>query len=71
VKYLLCLKDVLFVDSGDPWDPNPENVSKVMKMLEGIHKVLKPDGVYISISFGQVKLTSFFFFLILYYIHFF
>ncbi|KAF3323764.1 Endothelin-converting enzyme 2 [Carex littledalei] len=45
--------DVLFVDSGDPWNPNPANVSKVMKMLEGIHKVLKQDGVYISISFGQ------------------
>jgi spermidine synthase len=57
-KVLVVLKDVLFVDSGDPWDPNPENVSKVMKMLEGIHKILKPDGVYISISFGQVKLTS-------------
>ncbi|KAJ3675662.1 hypothetical protein LUZ60_004704 [Juncus effusus] len=45
--------DVLFVDSGDPWNPNIENVNKVMKMLEEIHKVLKPDGIYISIAFGQ------------------
>lgn len=45
--------DVLFVDSGDPWNPNPETVSKVMAMLQGIHRVLKPDGVFISISFGQ------------------
>lgn len=59
-KTVVVLKDVLFVDSGDPWNPNSENVTKVMKMLEGIHKVLKPDGVYISISFGQVKLTFFF-----------
>lgn len=61
-KVVAVLKDVLFVDSGDPWNPNPANVSKVMKMLEGIHKVLKQDGVYISISFGQVKLALIFFF---------
>ncbi|KAL2927506.1 EEF1A lysine methyltransferase 4 [Bienertia sinuspersici] len=45
--------DVLFVDSGDPWNPNPATVSKVAVMLQGIHRILKPDGVYISISFGQ------------------
>ncbi|KAH7664981.1 Endothelin-converting enzyme 1 protein [Dioscorea alata] len=45
--------DVLFVDSGDPWNPNPSTVSKVMKMLEGVHKVLKPQGTFISITFGQ------------------
>ncbi|KAK1291981.1 hypothetical protein QJS10_CPB17g02582 [Acorus calamus] len=45
--------DVLFVDSGDPWNPRPSTVDKVMAMLEGVHKVLKPDGMFISISFGQ------------------
>lgn len=45
--------DVLFVDSGDPWNPKADTVSKVMAMLQGIHRVLKPDGIYISISFGQ------------------
>ncbi|KAK3120303.1 hypothetical protein QOZ80_9AG0685390 [Eleusine coracana subsp. coracana] len=45
--------DVLFVDSGDPWNPNPTTVDNVMKMLEGIHRVLKPEGVFISITFGQ------------------
>uniref|UniRef100_A0A803LP06 EEF1A lysine methyltransferase 4 n=1 Tax=Chenopodium quinoa TaxID=63459 RepID=A0A803LP06_CHEQI len=45
--------DVLFVDSGDPWNPKAETVSKVMAMLQGIHRVLKPNGIYISISFGQ------------------
>lgn len=48
------LKDVLFVDSGDPWNPKPETVDKVMSMLENVHEVLKPNGVFISISFGQV-----------------
>ncbi|BAT14458.1 Os11g0557700, partial [Oryza sativa Japonica Group] len=45
--------DVLFVDSGDPWNPNPTTVDNVMKMLEGIHKVLKPEGIFVSITFGQ------------------
>ncbi|XP_077215441.1 S-adenosyl-L-methionine-dependent methyltransferases superfamily protein isoform X1 [Tasmannia lanceolata] len=45
--------DVLFVDSGDPWNPNPATVKKVMAMLEGVHRVLKSDGTFISISFGQ------------------
>ncbi|GAV67116.1 Methyltransf_31 domain-containing protein [Cephalotus follicularis] len=45
--------DVLFVDSGDPWNPQPATVSKVMAMLGGVHRVLKPDGIFISIAFGQ------------------
>ncbi|XP_008813257.3 EEF1A lysine methyltransferase 4 [Phoenix dactylifera] len=45
--------DVLFVDSGDPWNPRPAMVDKVMKMLEGVYKVLKPEGTFVSISFGQ------------------
>ncbi|OMO63402.1 hypothetical protein COLO4_32471 [Corchorus olitorius] len=50
--------DVLFVDSGDPWNPQPATVSKVMAMLEGVHKVLKPNGIFISITFGQVSRES-------------
>ena len=49
------MKDVLFVDSGDPWNPEPVTVSKVMAMLEGVHRVLKPNGIFISITFGQVQ----------------
>ncbi|GAB2229664.1 hypothetical protein Droror1_Dr00013914 [Drosera rotundifolia] len=45
--------DLLFVNSGDPWNPHPEAVSKVMSMLRVVHRVLKPDGIFISISFGQ------------------
>ncbi|XP_021746039.1 endothelin-converting enzyme 2-like [Chenopodium quinoa] len=50
------IMDVLFVDSGDPWNPKSETISKVMAMLQGIHRVLKPNGIYISISFGHVVL---------------
>ncbi|KAE9447293.1 hypothetical protein C3L33_20863, partial [Rhododendron williamsianum] len=46
--------DVLFVDSGDPWNPQPATVSRAMAMLQGVHRVLKPDGIFISITFGQV-----------------
>jgi ubiquinone/menaquinone biosynthesis C-methylase UbiE len=52
------LKDVLFVNSGDPWNPRPETVAQVKAMLEGVHRVLKLDGIFISISFGQVGLTN-------------
>ncbi|PHU10571.1 hypothetical protein BC332_22431 [Capsicum chinense] len=45
--------DVLFVDSGDPWNPHPATVEKVTKMLNEIHRVLKPEGIFISITFGQ------------------
>lgn len=43
------------MDSGDPWDPNPTTVNNVMEMLKGIHRVLKPEGVFVSITFGQVR----------------
>ncbi|XP_051131606.1 uncharacterized protein LOC127251779 [Andrographis paniculata] len=45
--------DVLFVDSGDPWNPQDATVNKVTAMLEGVYRVLKPQGIFISISFGQ------------------
>lgn len=48
------VKDVLFVDAGDPWNPHQETVNKVMATLDGVHRVLKPDGIFISITFGQV-----------------
>lgn len=55
----MVLKEVLFVNSGDPWNPLPKTVTKVMAMLEGVHRVLKPDGIFISISFGQVSQIKF------------
>ncbi|XP_010526928.1 PREDICTED: methyltransferase-like protein 13 [Tarenaya hassleriana] len=45
--------DVLFVDAGDPWNPRQETMDKVMATLDNVHRVLKPDGIFISITFGQ------------------
>ncbi|XP_022860403.1 uncharacterized protein LOC111380954 [Olea europaea var. sylvestris] len=53
IYIFLNLKDVLFVDSGDPWNPKPETSSNVMAMLQGVHRVLKPHGIFLSITFGQ------------------
>jgi hypothetical protein len=44
------------VDIGDPWNPNPTTVDNIMKMLEGIHNVFKPDGIAISITFEHAIL---------------
>ncbi|XP_031744873.1 EEF1A lysine methyltransferase 4 isoform X2 [Cucumis sativus] len=46
-------KDVLFVDGGDPWNPQPSTRAKVTAVLEGVHRVLKKDGIFVSITFGQ------------------
>ncbi|RAL49364.1 hypothetical protein DM860_012797 [Cuscuta australis] len=45
--------DVLFVDSGDPWNPHPVTTERVIKMLKEVHRVLKHNGIFISIAFGQ------------------
>ncbi|KAK1648765.1 hypothetical protein QYE76_066570 [Lolium multiflorum] len=45
--------DALSVDIDDQWNPNPTTVDNIMKMLEGIHKVLKPGDIFVSITFGQ------------------
>jgi len=42
-----------FVDSGDPWNPEPESANRVRAMLAEAHRVLTPSGVFISIAFGQ------------------
>lgn len=45
--------DVLFVNSGDPWNPLPSTIARVRAMLQGVHRVLNTNGIFISISFGQ------------------
>ncbi|KAG0572732.1 hypothetical protein KC19_VG120800 [Ceratodon purpureus] len=45
--------DVFFVDSGDPWNPQPEAANRVRAMLAEAHRVLTPTGVFITIAFGQ------------------
>lgn len=42
------------MDSGDPWNPRSETVANVMAMLRQVHRVLRPNGIFISITFGQV-----------------
>ncbi|CAH9126137.1 unnamed protein product [Cuscuta epithymum] len=53
--------DVLFVDSGDPWNPHPVTVDRVTKMLKEVHRVLKHNGIFISIAFGQPHFRRCFF----------
>lgn len=43
------------MDSGNPWNPKPETISKVMATLKGVHGVLKAGGTFISVTFGQVS----------------
>lgn len=45
--------DVLLVDSGDPWNPRAETLKNVMAMLRQVHRVLKPQGIFVSVTFGQ------------------
>ncbi|KAG5145448.1 hypothetical protein JHK84_030991 [Glycine max] len=52
-KSEVSFADVLFVDSGDPWNPKPETIFKVMATLKGVHRVLKAGGTFISVTFGQ------------------
>eukprot|EP00898_Chlorokybus_atmophyticus_P000149 jgi/Chlat1/1134/Chrsp111S08644 len=45
--------DVLFVDNRSPWDPSAAVLERVDRMLSSIHRVLAPDGVFVSITFAQ------------------
>ncbi|CAM6095579.1 unnamed protein product [Calypogeia fissa] len=45
--------DCLFVNSGDPWKPKAGVAQRVKRVLEEIHRVLTPTGMFISIAFGQ------------------
>lgn len=42
------------MNSGDPWNPLPSTIARVRAMLQGVHRVLNTNGIFISISFGQV-----------------
>lgn len=45
--------DVLFVDNDNPFDPKTEVKERVFKMLHETHRVLKSDGIFISVTFAQ------------------
>ena len=48
-----CTIDALTVDPGDKWDPNPETRSAVTAVVNGVAHLLKPHGVFVSITFEQ------------------
>lgn len=45
--------EVFFTDSASAWDPTPAARRSIAKALDEAHRVLRPDGVLISVSFGQ------------------
>ncbi|KAG5139376.1 hypothetical protein JHK84_033144 [Glycine max] len=45
-------------ECGNPWNPKPETISKVMATLKGVHGVLKAGGTFISVTFGQGQRSS-------------
>lgn len=47
--------DVLFVDSDSQWEPSEPVVARVRSMLTSVHRVLAPQGLFVSITFGQVR----------------
>jgi SAM-dependent methyltransferase len=47
--------DVLFVDTDSHWDPSQPVRERVHSMLRSVHRVLAPRGLFVSITFGQVR----------------
>ena len=45
--------DVIMTDNKDPWNPTDEVKKRAQKVIENVHKVLKPKGQFIQISFEQ------------------
>lgn len=45
--------DSLLVDESDPWNMTKENQVKINNILKNISKILKPNGLFISITFAQ------------------
>ena len=45
--------DALMVDEGDVWYPSTDVIQSVDRMCRGVHDVLKPDGIFMQISFAQ------------------
>lgn len=45
--------DVLFVDNDQPFDARAEVKKRVFQMLHETHRVLKSDGLFVSVTFAQ------------------
>ncbi|CAI2178994.1 9705_t:CDS:2 [Funneliformis geosporum] len=45
--------DALMCDEGDVWNPKSEVVEKVKKVVDEVVRILKVDGKFLYITFGQ------------------
>jgi hypothetical protein len=45
--------DALMCDRGDVWDPSPELIKEVKAEVDEVTRVLRVDGKFIYITFGQ------------------
>jgi len=45
--------DALLCEKGDVWDPEPELMAEIKKYVDEVYRVLKPNGKFIYITFGQ------------------
>lgn len=45
--------DAVMAEKGDVWDPAPEMVERVEEFVREYHRVLRPGGTCIYITFGQ------------------
>ncbi|KAK8883191.1 Endothelin-converting enzyme 2 [Tritrichomonas musculus] len=45
--------DALITEKADKWEPDPEAFEISEKYFKEVDRVLKPDGIFIQISFGQ------------------
>ena len=43
--------DVIMTDNKDPWNPSEEVIKRAQSIMDNIYKVLKPDGLFIQITF--------------------
>ena len=45
--------DAIMVDEGDVWDPEQETIDQVDQMCLGIRRILRPEGIFLQITFAQ------------------